>query len=70
MKIKYYLFLFSFLFLWVFAEDCSYLKNPESNQLDMNDKWRFNYEYPYQLCLLNSPIHEDILKYIQGIKNT
>jgi hypothetical protein len=29
----------------------------------------FNNEYPYQLCLLNNPIHTDAIKYIQGIKN-
>lgn len=31
---------------------------------------KFNYEYPYQLCLLNSPIHEEITEYIQGIRDT
>lgn len=70
MKIKFCLPILLTLFLWVFAEDCSYLKNSETNQLDMNGVWQFNYEYPYQLCLLNSPIHDDALKYIQGIKDT
>jgi|GEM_PF-2659239 len=69
MKIKY-LFLCIFVAsISVFAEDCSYLKDPTQSYVNMDYPGSFNNEYPYQLCILNNPIHADAIEYIQGIKN-
>jgi hypothetical protein len=69
MKIKY-LFIFLTLFtsfLWA-DEDCEQLKKSEESLVSMSEEWRFNNIYPYELCLLNSPIHKDAVEYLQGIK--
>lgn len=70
MKIKYIILPLALLSLWVYAEDCEYLRDTKKNQLEMSNEEQFNYEYPYQLCLLNNPIHEDIKKHIRGIRDT
>lgn len=70
MKIKYLLPLLFVLSLWVFAEDCEYLRDPKVNQLENRGEWKFNAEYAYQLCLLNREIHADAVKAVQEIKNT
>lgn len=70
MKIKYIIVPLLLFSLWAFADDCEYLKNPKNNQLELNEKGRFNHEYAYQLCVLNKPIHDDIKKRIRGIRDT
>lgn len=70
MKIKYLIIALSLLSLSVFAGACDYLKEQKNNLLEMNDPLRFNYEYAYQLCLLNEPIHADVIKHIRGIRDT
>jgi len=70
MKIKYLTFFLLIASFWIFAESCEYLKIPKNNDLEMNEEWRFNYEYAYQLCLLNTPIHEDIIKHIRTVRDT
>lgn len=35
----------------------------------MDYEWSFNNIYPYELCKLNSPVHEDVTEYIQSIKD-
>lgn len=69
MKIKYSLLCLLVVTLWIFAEDCNYLKDPTQSYVDMDYEWSFNYEYPYQLCLLNNPIHTEAVAYIQGIRD-
>lgn len=70
MKIKYIVIPLILLSLWVYAEDCEYLRDAKKNQLEMSNEGQFNYEYAYQLCLLNNPIHEDIKKHLLGIRDT
>lgn len=68
MKIKYLVYCLFIVTLGVFAEDCNYLKDPTQSYIDMDYEWSFNYEYPYQLCLLNNPIHTEAIEYIQSIR--
>jgi hypothetical protein len=70
MKIKYLIIPLFFLTLWIFAEGCEYLREQKNNLLEMNDPLRFNYEYTYQLCLLNEPIHKEVIEHIRGIRDT
>ncbi len=70
MKIRYIILPLALLSLWVYAEDCEYLRDAKKNQLEMSNEEQFNYEYPYQLCLLNGDIHDDIKKHIRGIRDT
>lgn len=70
MKIKYIIIFLSLFSLWIYAEDCEYLLDASKNQLEMSNEGQFNYEYAYQLCILNNPIHEDIIKHIRGIRDT
>lgn len=69
MKIKFFLLLLSAFSLVAFAEDCSYLKVPDQSLVKMDYEWSFNNTYPYELCELNSPIHEEAVEYIQGIRD-
>lgn len=70
MKIKYISLFLSLVILGVFAEDCSYLKVKDQSLVKMDYEWSYNNTYPYELCKLNSPIHEEAIEYIQGIKDT
>lgn len=69
MKIKYLPFLLLLVSIGIFAEDCSYLKDPTQSFVERDYEGSFNYEFPYQLCELNSPIHEEATEYIQGIRD-
>lgn len=70
MKIKYLLFcLLTFFFLPSFAEDCSYLKDTSQSLVASDYEWSFNNIFPYELCELNNPIHEEAVEYIQGIRD-
>ncbi len=69
MKIKFFLLLLSAFSLMAFAEDCSYLKVPDQSLVRMDYEWSYNNTYPYELCELNSPIHEEAVEYIQGIRD-
>ncbi|MCB9806769.1 hypothetical protein H6768_02590 [Candidatus Peribacteria bacterium] len=69
MKIKYCISLLIIFILPLFAEDCSYLKDPTQSFVDMDYEGSFNYEYPFQLCELNNPIHTECVEYIQSIRD-
>lgn len=51
------------------GEDCDRLQISNESLVKMDEKWRFNNIYPYELCKLNKPIHKDIIKYLQGIRD-
>lgn len=71
MKINYlaYFLLLTFPFLSFAAENCEDYKTPEQSLVKMDYAWSFNNIYPYELCKLNAPIHEEAIQYIQDIKN-
>jgi antirestriction protein len=69
MKIKYLSLFLVFLIPSLFAEDCSYLQDPKQSVVTADYVGSFNNTFPYELCLLNNPIHEEAIKYIQSIRD-
>jgi len=70
MKIKYlFLLILSSFCLITFAEDCSYLKDTSQSLVASDYEGSFNNTFPYELCELNNPIHEEAVEYIQGIRD-
>lgn len=70
MKIKYlFLLVLSSFCLITFAEDCSYLKDTSQSLVSSDYEGSFNNTFPYELCELNNPIHEEAIEYIQGIRD-
>jgi len=51
------------------GEDCDRLQISAESLVKMDEEWRFNNIYPYELCKLNKPIHKDIIQYLQGIRD-
>jgi len=69
MKIRYLLLFLLFLLPSIFAEDCSYLQDPKQSVVTSDYKGSFNNTFPYELCIVNNPIHEEAVKYIQSIRD-
>lgn len=74
MKIKYIFFLclffFSALNLWAETGKCSYLETDVGTSYVANtEKGSFGYYYNIELCKEFEPITEEVIKYVQSIKN-